>query len=147
MWIFFLMEKKSSPPVPATNQRWWALITNGLWTGGDVPSYHCRFWNRRWWPPYHHRLKSNAPPNRRWCSFRTGGDRGAGVVMVSRSRPEHVKNIRFMPFFFVLRKGSCHLTVMSFPKNLTVMWHSMPGLTSSDGYPFSSYIFADHFAN
>ena len=55
IWIFF-MGKLSSAPVLSTNRRWptvGALITNGLWTGGDDPFYN-------------HRLKSNAP--------QTGGD-------------------------------------------------------------------------
>ena len=32
------MEKKSSPPVPDTNRRWWVHITNGSGTGGDGPA-------------------------------------------------------------------------------------------------------------
>ena len=41
-YIFF-MGKWPSPPVPSTNRRWWALITNGGCT------HHQRFMNRRWW--------------------------------------------------------------------------------------------------
>ena len=40
------------------------------------PLHHRWFWNRRWWPRYQHRLKSNGTQNRWWCTFRTGGDRG-----------------------------------------------------------------------
>ena len=40
------------------------------------PLHHRRFWNRRWWPCYHHRLKSNGTQNHWWCIFRTGGDQG-----------------------------------------------------------------------
>ena len=61
------MGKKSSPPVPATNQRWWALITNSLWTGGDDPSYH-------------QRLKSNAPQTGGDAHFKPAVMGGAGVV-------------------------------------------------------------------
>ena len=61
----FLMGKWPSPPVPSTNRRWWALITNGLWTGGDDPLYH-------------QRLKSNAPP--------TGGDAHFEPAVMGGSR-------------------------------------------------------------
>ena len=73
MKIFFLMGKRSSPPVPNTNRQWWVHITNGWRT------HHRRFMNQRWWPRYHHRLKSNGTQNRWWCTFRTGGDRGGWV--------------------------------------------------------------------
>ena len=39
------MGKRSSPPVPDTNRRWWVHITNGWRT------HHRRFMNRRWWTP------------------------------------------------------------------------------------------------
>ena len=48
------------------------------------PLHHRRFWNRRWWPRYHHRLKSNSTQNRWWCTFRTGGDRGGCSSASSR---------------------------------------------------------------
>jgi len=50
-------------------------------------------------------------------------------------------------FFFCFEKRLMPFDFDVFSKKMTVMWHSMPGLTSSEGYHFSSYIFADHFAN
>ena len=52
-------------------------ITNGSrYEPAVMGAHHQRFWNRRWWPRYHQRLKSNGTQNRWWCTFRTGGDRG-----------------------------------------------------------------------
>jgi len=52
-------------------------ITNGSrYEPAVMGAHHQRFWNRRWWPSYHQRLKSNGTQNRWWCTFRTGGDRG-----------------------------------------------------------------------
>ena len=59
------------------------------------PLHHRRFWNRRWWPRYHHRLKSNGTQNRWWCTFRTGGDRGGCSSVLALKILHFYRKLRF----------------------------------------------------
>ena len=94
MKIFFLWEKvfiagsRYEPAVMGAHHQRLAHASPPVYEPAVMnPLHHRRFLNRRWWPRYHHRLKSNGTQNRWWCTFRTSGDRGgcSSVVKTQRS--------------------------------------------------------------